>query len=149
ERAQIEHTMTDLFNLRVGYFLTPYGIWNVDHGMPTLISLVLPSFQVEEALPAHQLGVQAYGLTAVGDTELGSEAYVTNGRAPFLEDPTDGKAFGARGHVAFNGEKSTLKLGISGYFGDSLLKQKALNIQPTGVSLDVTTQYKYQEWGVG
>ena len=26
ERAQIEHTMFDMFNLRVGYFLTPYGI---------------------------------------------------------------------------------------------------------------------------
>ena len=74
---------------------------------------------------------------------------MTNGRAPFIEDPTDGKAFGARGHVAFNGEKTVLKLGLSGYFGDSLETQKALAINPGGVTLNVDTKYKYQEWGLG
>jgi hypothetical protein len=149
ERAQIEHTMTDLFKLRAGYFLTPYGIWNVDHGTPTLISLVLPAFQVEEAMPARQLGVQAYGSTNTGNLELGYAAYVTNGRAPFLEDPTDGKAFGARATATFTGESKALQLGVSGYIGDTLEKRKVLQIGADDVSLDVSTKYQYDEWSVG
>lgn len=149
ERAQIEHTMADLFNVRVGYFLTPYGIWNVDHGTPTLISLVLPSFQVEEAMPARQLGVQAYGATNMGNLQLGYSAYVTNGRAPFLEDPTDGKAVGARVTATFTGDNKSLQLGASGYVGDSLEKRKVLQIGANDVSLEVTDKYRYDEWSVG
>lgn len=150
ERAQIEHTIADLFNLRVGYFLTPYGIWNVDHGTPTLISLVLPAFQVEEAMPARQLGVQAYGSTTVGDLELGYAAYVTNGRAPYLEDPTDGKAVGARTFATFSGPSSTLKLGLSGYVGDSLEKNKQLVFDANGNPNVITSnKYRYKEWSVG
>jgi hypothetical protein len=149
ERAQIEHTMLDLFNLRVGYFLTPYGIWNVDHGTPTLISLVLPSSQVEGALPARQLGVQAYGGTVSGDVELGYAAYVSNGRAPFLEDPTDGKAFGGRVHADFVGPDRRLKLGLSGYVGDSLETKKTLRVGDGGVAIDVDPTYAYSEWGLG
>lgn len=149
ERAQIEHTMTDLFNLRVGYFLTPYGIWNVDHGTPTLISLVLPASQVEEAMPNRQLGVQAYGSTTTGDTELGYAAYVTNGRAPFLEDPTDGKAFGARIFANLNGTNHTLRLGASGFAGDSLEKDKVLTISSSGPSVVTSNKYRYKEWALG
>lgn len=149
ERAQIEHTITDLFNLRVGYFLTPYGIWNVDHGTPTLISLVLPASQVEQAIPGRQLGVQAFGSTTFGDTELGYAAYVTNGRAPYLEDPTDGKAGGARGYATFSGRHHTLKLGLSGYVGDSLEQSKVLTVSANGPALSVSDKYHYKEWAVG
>lgn len=149
ERAQIEHTMTDLFNLRVGYFLTPYGIWNVDHGTPTLISLVLPASQVEEAMPNRQLGVQAYGSTTFGDTELGYAAYITNGRAPFIEDPTDGKAGGARLFANLTGKNSSLRLGLSGYAGDSLEKNKALTISSSGPNVSVSDKYRYKEWALG
>jgi hypothetical protein len=149
ERAQIEHTITDLFNLRVGYFLTPYGIWNVDHGTPTLISLVLPAFQVEEAMPARQLGVQAYGSTTSGDTEIGYAAYVTNGRAPYLEDPTDGKALGARAFANLSGPHHTLKLGLSGYIGDSLEKNKQLVFNGGNPSVVTSDKYHYTEWSLG
>lgn len=149
ERAQIEHTMFDLFNLRVGYFLTPYGIWNVDHGTPTLISLVLPAFQVEEAMPARQLGIQAYGSTTTGDVELGYAAYVTNGRAPYLEDPTDGKALGARAYASIRGENHTLKLGVSGYWGDSLEKNKRLVFNNGNPSVVTTDKYHYNEYSIG
>jgi hypothetical protein len=149
ERAQIEHTMTDLFNLRVGYFLTPYGIWNVDHGTPTLISLVLPAFQVEESVPARQLGVQAYGAMTTGNIELGYAAYVSNGRAPFLEDPTDTKAVGGRVHANWLGDNLRLKLGASGYVGDSLDRSKRLTFSEDGVGLSVDTTYDYEEWAFG
>jgi hypothetical protein len=149
ERAQIEHTMTDWFNVRAGYFLTPYGIWNVDHGTPTLISLILPSFQVEESIPGRQLGVQAYGFTWKGDWQFGYSAYVSNGRAPFLEDPTDNKAFGGRLTATVSGDSKNLQLGVSGYIGDSEDYAKRLDFSTGTVTLQKALKYHFNEWAVG
>jgi hypothetical protein len=149
ERAQIEHTITDLFNVRVGYFLTPYGIWNVDHGTPTLISLVLPAAQVEEAIPARQLGAQIYGSIFSGPWELGYSAYISNGRAPWLVDISDNKAFGGR-LTAKTGETRPLQLGLSGYYGDSGDNTKQLDLSnPDQIGITVTKRYHYREWALG
>ena len=43
--------------MRVGQFLTPYGIWNVDQGMPMLILLYRPFLRASEMFPEHRLGV--------------------------------------------------------------------------------------------
>ena len=61
ERAWLQWTHSDVFELRVGSWLTPYGIWNTDHGTPTLTSLLLPNSQVTQAFPLRQLGIQARG----------------------------------------------------------------------------------------
>ena len=42
ERAYIQWSKLDWLGVRVGQFLTPYGIWNVDHGTPTLITMFRP-----------------------------------------------------------------------------------------------------------
>lgn len=86
ERAQLEYKQSDALALTVGYFLTPYGIWNVDHGSPTLISLALPTFFASEFFPTHSLGVQLAGSTVTEDVEIGYRAYVTNGRSPVQGD---------------------------------------------------------------
>ena len=52
ERAHIDYTPSDRFNLRAGLFLTPYGIWNVDHGTPTRIMVSEPLFISAQLIPA-------------------------------------------------------------------------------------------------
>jgi len=42
ERAWVEWNEHQALKVRVGNFFTPFGIWNEDHGTPTLISLALP-----------------------------------------------------------------------------------------------------------
>jgi hypothetical protein len=61
ERVWVEHEFSTLFKLQVGQFLTPYGIWNVDHGTPAIIGIRAPVAIGDELFPAHQTGVQLYG----------------------------------------------------------------------------------------
>ena len=61
ERIWVEHEFSTLFKLQVGAFLTPYGIWNVDHGTPAIIGIRAPFAVADELFPAHQTGLQLYG----------------------------------------------------------------------------------------
>jgi hypothetical protein len=96
ERAQIEWTPTDAFNLRVGYFLTPYGIWNVDHGSPTRIMLRPPFFVSVELMPERQTGVDLFGVFHALPWDIGYDLYVSNGRTIGTVDFSDDKALGGR-----------------------------------------------------
>jgi hypothetical protein len=96
ERAYLQYQHNDLFSVRVGSFLTPFGIWNIDHGLPTLISLVLPQFEVNELFPTHLLGVEAFDSVHQAPWEFGYFAYVSNGRTPGQVALTEDKMFGAR-----------------------------------------------------
>ncbi len=118
ERAHIDWTALEYLKVRVGNFFTPFGIWNVDHGTPTLIALQLPGVIQLRQMPLRQTGLQVYGNTFKGDWELGYIATVSNGRqelSNFAFD--DNRGFGGR--VYANNEKgeSTVKLGASFYTG--------------------------------
>jgi hypothetical protein len=99
ERAYIQWQKVDRLGVRVGQFLTPYGIWNVDHGTPTLIAMYRPKSVVNEIWPARQLGVEAFGqlpgvLPAAWLVQY--HAYVSNGRTPGVVDLTEDKMVGGR-----------------------------------------------------
>ena len=135
ERAWMQWTYSEHLALQAGYLLTPYGIWNVDHGTPTLISLLLPSLQVDEAIPQHQIGMQALGTFARDAWELGYHAYITNGRSGNAVDTDWRKGFGGRVILRHIGEVR-LTLGGSGYYGSMHKEVEMLRIRPdatTGV----------------
>ncbi len=118
ERAHVDWTQLPYLKVRVGNFFTPFGIWNVDHGTPTLIAVQLPGVIQLRQMPLRQTGVQIYGSTFKGDWELGYIATVSNGRqelSNFAFD--DNRGFGGR--VYANNEKgeATVKLGASFYTG--------------------------------
>jgi hypothetical protein len=96
ERAYVEWRESDYFTLRVGEFLTPYGIWNVDHGTPTLIALMLPQFIQQQWFPSTQVGIAVVGVHHFAPWELAYRAYASNGRTPTQLDLTDDKAVGGR-----------------------------------------------------
>jgi hypothetical protein len=139
ERAQTEYAVSDSFKLMAGYFFTPFGIWNVDHGTPTLISLLLPSFQADDYLPSHQLGVQAFGSFYTPSWEFGYHAYVANNRTPSQVDFANNKSFGGRLFASSTGSAIKTKIGVSGYYGHSLdIERKVQSYQPYVVATDVT-----------
>lgn len=61
ERVYLEWSMTPWLTLRAGQFLTPYGIWNVDHGSPTIIPVTQPHVIVQALFPERQTGLELRG----------------------------------------------------------------------------------------
>ena len=116
ERAYLQYQYNDLFSVRVGSFLTPFGIWNIDHGLPTLISLVLPEFEANELFPTQQLGVEAFGSLHHAPWEYGYFAYLSNGRTPGQVSLTENKMFGGR-LFARTTRPYHMTFGLSGFSG--------------------------------
>ncbi len=130
ERAWIEWGRYQQLRLRVGHFFTPFGIWNVDHGQPTLISLALPQFIQQGFLPLRQTGMQALGNFFAGNWEVAYRAWLSNGRTEenWL-DYSDNKAFGGRLFIRNDDGKFRTQLGASYHHGK--VENKVVDI--TGV----------------
>jgi hypothetical protein len=126
ERAHVDWMPTDAFNMRVGYFLTPFGIWNVDHGSPTRIVLLAPTSSAYGFFPERQTGLQFFGLFHLAAWELGYTVYVSNGRTASV-DFTDDKAFGGRLTLQ-TPRPVRLQLGVSGYYGKSQNVEKEVGV---------------------
>jgi len=146
ERAQIEWTRFDLFKVRVGYFLTPFGIWNVDHSMAVLITQRLPQFFSREYYPTRQTGLEISGLKPFGDFELEYHAWVGNGRTHGA-DATDDKMFGGRIVGGYDGAVR-VALGASGFYGRNAFAQHPIrSFSP--FTTDIVIDTEYDEYGGG
>jgi hypothetical protein len=149
ERAYIQWQRNPKLGIRVGQFLTPYGIWNVDHGTPTLISLYRPFFQANEMFPEHQLGVEAFGRfddLPLDNWQLDYHAYVSNGRTPGIVALTDDKMVGGR-LVVSTMRPHALAFGVSGIRGRYVDQQVNVDVV-TGETTRPTTVL-YDEYALG
>jgi hypothetical protein len=148
ERAQTEYAFSDAFKIMGGYFFTPFGIWNVDHGTPTLISLLLPSFMADSRIPIRQLGVEAHGSFYTSDWELGYSVYVGNGRTPSQVDFTEDKTVGGRLFASSTGTAVKAKFGVSGYRAPhSDMRKEVVSLLPYLVETQQTVAGT--EWAAG
>jgi hypothetical protein len=147
EQSWIQGTLNDWFSARVGYFLTPFGIWNIDHGTPTLIALSRPQFTRGRFYPDHQLGLQARGQVSEGSWTFSYVGYVSNGKTKGEVDVTDDKAFGGRLSAATT-RPFSLAVGVAGYTGR--FSEKVDEVDPTNTLVirqrEVTA---YHQWDVG
>jgi hypothetical protein len=145
ERAWAQWQPRDWFNVRTGLFLTPYGIWNVDHGMPTLISLVLPEFFASEFFPTRQIGMEVLGVFTKGFWDFGYHLTASNGRSFALTDVTSNKAFGGRAYVRY---KNRFTLGGSWYWDEFKdIKKRIRSLLP--FNLDWVTLFSGREYALG
>lgn len=153
ERIWVEHEFSTLFKVQVGQFLTPYGIWNVDHGSPAIIGIRPPAVVAYELFPAHQTGLQLYGSTFFDPIEVGYNLTLSNGRGPVeYADFNDDKAVGGRLYIRTD-MAGSLTFGTSAYRGgyyDRSAKYVVTthNGQPV-VDEAYTTISKYQELSLG
>ncbi len=119
ERAWVEYAFSDLVTVRAGQFLTPYGIWNVDHGSPTTIGVQKPEIASVQLFPERQVGLEAHGSRYLGDARLGYHVTVSNGRIgsnPAFTNYGGKPGLGARVFVEAD-RLGALQLGVSGYTG--------------------------------
>jgi len=139
ERAYAEYDVDEHLTIRAGRFLTPYGIWNTDHGSPAIIAPFRPYVIGDAYFPEHQTGVEFLGKTLVGEYRVGYHATITNGRSPVeaTGDPDGKPAFGGRIELEAPWA-GTLRLGLSGYLG-----------RYTGVAAVGATAESYDERSYG
>ena len=121
ERAYLEWRPTDWLGVRVGQFLTPFGIWNEDHGAPVLIGVDNPQFMNFGIVPIWQLGVEAFGSVALSDDlRMDYAVTVANSRGPEdnYKDLGNMKALGARLKFVFNPEPFLIRVGGYAYYSE-------------------------------
>jgi hypothetical protein len=101
-RVHADLLLNDALNVRVGKFITPSGIWNVDHGSPTILTIKQPyETSFIPIFPESQTGVQLFGHMPYGDHDFSYAGWITTGRgtndADFGQTPRnlDDWAFGA------------------------------------------------------
>jgi hypothetical protein len=148
ERAWSEYSIDELLKVKWGLYLNPFGIWNLDHGSPTLIALMLPTFIAAQMVPTRLLGVQVWGSKFFGSDELGYALHISNGRTPLDFDLSEDKALGARVYWAHEADFGRLVLGASGYMGTYLDQQKSIALHGSHV-FDWTTTVDYAEQVLG
>lgn len=143
QRAWLEYTAHPLLTVRAGQWLTPIGVWNVDHGTPTIIPAVRPYIIGAGMFPQSQTGFEVYGSQFFGDTTLGYHVTLSSGRGNVSDyaDMDKNKALGARAFATFN-QVGTLTLGGSLYFGRSTDADIHLNAgAPMPFAQDILSQY--------
>jgi hypothetical protein len=121
ERAHFDFAPRDWFKIRGGRYLTPYGIWNEDHGPTVCLTALMPFMQVFEYVPSAQTGIMVFG--QLYPTDLLTIQYavtLSNGRSPTdaFFDMDDNKAVGVRGKVQLSSTDWKLALGGYGYYGE-------------------------------
>jgi hypothetical protein len=146
ERAFLEYQLHPLLTLRAGQWLTPVGIWNVDHGSPTIIPAMRPYVITANMFPLRQTGFEVYGSQVFGsDFTLGYHVTLSNGRGNVdsYMDFDNNKAVGLRVY-ATSRALGKLTLGGSLYYGrttDSNRVVATVNNGNAGLAADIASQY--------
>jgi outer membrane biosynthesis protein TonB len=143
ERAWVEWNDHQSFKLRAGNWFTPFGIWNEDHGSPTLISMALPQFILQQWIPIRQTGLMAYGNAFAGEWELGYTLTLSNGRQEISNFNFDDK-FGFGGRVYARRDTGALNstFGLSYFTGTT--SDEEVNV--TGIAPVTFTNEKTWEY---
>lgn len=98
ERAYVEYDLLEHLTIRAGHWLTPYGIWNIDHGSPVVITPGRPYIIGEQFFPEHQTGLELFGSHYHEGFRIGYHLTASNGRgaAEAQLDQDSRLAFGGR-----------------------------------------------------
>jgi hypothetical protein len=120
ERVHLTYSPVDWFKIIAGRYLTPYGIWNIDHGSPELIPVRIPYMQANRMVPLSQTGLQVFGRFFPATTVFFDYAVtLSNGRGPIEQvlDLDENKGVGLRLHLTYKKKQFKIEAGGYGYYG--------------------------------
>ncbi len=120
ERAILTYEPFDFLAITAGRYLTPFGIWNEDHGTPILLTVRHPVIQLDHAVPLAQTGLMVHGRFFPSENTMLDYAFtLSNGRGPIEEvyDLDNNKGLGFRLRLGYDGSKFDMELGAYGYIG--------------------------------
>lgn len=120
ERAHMTWQPIDAFGVTAGRYLTPYGIWNIDHGSPVVLSTALPFLLLSDMIQGAQTGLQIHGRFFPRESLMLDYAVTfSNGRGPTEEimDLDDHKAVGLRLRLTYDRKDVRFSLGGYAYAG--------------------------------
>ncbi len=149
ERATLEYKSADAFQVKIGKFLPPFGLYNLRHdATPTFLSTTLPgSVYSEHTNPLGQrqrlfakfgTGVQALGTMFTRRWELDYFAYLINGRGPEPGEQDNNPNKGVGGRFAIRPPGNALQVGAS-YYADR--NGDAADTRQRSFAFDVTLKY--------
>lgn len=147
--AFVEYKNSDAFQVRVGKFLSPFGLYNERHdATPTFISTKLPHFVYNEIelstgvkgrlYSKFSTGIQVLGRLYASSWEGIYQLYLSNGRgaSPYEKDDNPNKGIGAR--LVISTPIEDLRLGTS-YYADR--NGKVGNIRQSALGFDAELDY--------
>ncbi len=94
ERAWLDYKINDFFKLQFGKMLTPFGIWNVEHGAPVLPSIRVPASISYGFVPNSFVGLNIHGNRLLKNWEFEYNAFVSNGRGIWNTENNENKGIG-------------------------------------------------------
>ncbi len=119
ERAWLDYKIKDAFRLQFGKMLTPFGIWNVEHGAPVLPSIRVPASISYGMVPTNFVGINAHGNKLLGNWEMEYNLWLSNGRGVWNVETNANKGIGASVNL-----KAPTKILNKLVFGGSYYKGK-------------------------
>jgi hypothetical protein len=151
ERVYLEWSPLPWVTVRAGQFLTPYGVWNVDHGSPVIIPAQKPFVIGAGYFPERQTGIELYGRVEVSNySGLGYHLTVSNGEGPVSEwaELDKNKAVGGRAFWEYRG-LGEFRLGGSAYYGRYTDSTRTVVFADTlSIVEDIQAQYDTLALGV-
>jgi hypothetical protein len=143
QRAYVQYSLNDYFGLRIGYYLTPFGIWNEEHASPVILFAHRPFLSTSGHLPEAQLGLYLFGKAYLGQRTILQYGFtVSNGRGPTAEvyDLDENKALGLTLQASYDGAIS-LNTGTYLYMGDYRDIARSMTLPTIGFTETTTIAY--------
>lgn len=166
ERVHLTYEPIDWFNVIAGRYITPYGIWNVDHGSPVILTVRTPYMLTRQMFPTAQTGFQIYGrFYPRYDLFFDYSVTLSNGRGPMSEvmDLDENKALGLRLRLSYEGDDVFISAGSYGYVGKYTDALKTTHLQMMNdengdlvldesadqpIAVEVTDTWAFREYAV-
>lgn len=147
ERAYLEYAAHPLLTIRGGQWLTPYGIWNVEHGTTVIVGTTRPYVVGANLFPTRQTGLEIYGSQGFSSTQVGYHLTLSNGRGPVdsYRDLDKNKALGWRLWAQQDTDFGTFTLGTSGYKGRYTDRLQTITFPNMTWTYEYPVQSEYRE----